>query len=840
MANYVSKTGIATYTVITDTHSYHWGIKEADIDLGDNTNADGTERGEAIGATSTELMTLYGNHDVQRLIYENSWETDPAKKKPLLKGLQCVPVSEDKVLLIGFDCATDVNTYIIPSEQITGAAQMLTELDTDWDVVVLMHVPMFPYQQNSALPDSQNTWECWTESEEKKWDKYEDMYSDTDRRFWMKSPRELLRILAAFQCKSSVTYDGVTYNYSTKTSNNVIGCFFGHIHNGVKCAISLNDYVGETGTSAIDTTPIYMEAFRTNGSAEYDKEKHSNAGWYLPAHNLADSKIVIDFDAKTVNGTSYVNPTIPYIVNIGGSGSIVADTAEGAYETKANYGFYPKFNSGYFCGWNTNVTGGATSFNNNNYFEIGNVYVHGLEQMENIIEFSINGLLRYHGELSKVTQERQEIEGYDSINVWFVSDDGNKWYFENGRHIYTAPVDIDLPLTPRSGTLVGQNGYTITFDANGLATGIRHNGTAATYPAGDNWVNVSAIRIYTDFANQPDWYTSIVQTAQVGITGTFTNAKAINMARSTIYGANRMEASPFALMRVLDWAGNVFWFYDGILMNLTDADIEGITPYSNDNIVGQNGYSIVFNPSGYARTIDYYGTEQDYGSGANWIHVSSINLYSGSRGNLVLEAVVPNTPRIGITGTFGSQTRINKIFSSIVPNTNYMSDDILWIRVEDDEGTVHWLYDGRMTSHTDRSMYVFVPSYTSATIVGKNGYKITCDANGYPTAVTYNNVVQSYSAGDNWINVSTIRVYPDYFANPADYIYTANAAQVGITGTFSSSTNEILNMARSTVNGENYLEDDPNVIVRVRDENGTNHWFYNGRHTDFTDEDMEK
>lgn len=47
-------------------------------------------------------------------------------------------------------------------------------------------------------------------------------------------------------------------------------------------------------------------------------------------------------------------------------------------------------------------------------------------------------------------------------------------------------------------------------------------------------------------------------------------------------------------------------------------------------------------------------------------------------------------------------------------------------------------------------------------------------------------------------------------------------------------------MARSTVNGENYLEDDPNVIVRVRDENGTNHWFYNGRHTDFTDEDMEK
>lgn len=195
---------------------------------------------------------------------------------------------------------------------------------------------------------------------------------------------------------------------------------------------------------------------------------------------------------------------------------------------------------------------------------------------------------------------------------------------------------------------------------------------------------------------------------------------------------------------------------------------------------------------------------------------------------------------IGVSDSFGSGKRVDQIFADGERDDNYLGGRHVWVRVVDTEGTIHWLYDGRMTCHTDNSMFGFTPTHEAGTIIGKNGYNLVCDSAGYPTHITHYGSEEEYTAGNNWINVSTIRVYPDYFEKPSDYIYTANAAQVGITGTFGSSTNEILNMTRSTVTGENYLGNNTNVVVRVRDENETNFWFYCGRLTDFTDADMEK
>ena len=86
----MSKTGISEYTfsVITDTHGYPLSSKEANFDLGDNTESDDLFTLEPIDTTQADII-IYGNHDVAKLgnnaykdsllkltILRRSWYTD--------------------------------------------------------------------------------------------------------------------------------------------------------------------------------------------------------------------------------------------------------------------------------------------------------------------------------------------------------------------------------------------------------------------------------------------------------------------------------------------------------------------------------------------------------------------------------------------------------------------------------------------------------------------------------------------------------------------------------------------------------------------------------------------
>ena len=96
----MSKTGISEYTfsVITDTHGYPLSSKEANFDLGDNTESDDLFTLEPIDTTQADII-IYGNHDVAKL-GNNAY-----------KGLTTKAYYTPQIMVYGLDSCKSVNTF---------------------------------------------------------------------------------------------------------------------------------------------------------------------------------------------------------------------------------------------------------------------------------------------------------------------------------------------------------------------------------------------------------------------------------------------------------------------------------------------------------------------------------------------------------------------------------------------------------------------------------------------------------------------------------------------------------------------------------------------------------
>jgi len=435
--SYNNKKGTAVYTVIADTHGYTTGSLEADFDLGDNTTSNSTMH-EPIQHTKASKFALLGNHDVAQLMHEAGMyveKTDTEITMPDGKewcGLKVYADQEKKILFLGLESAKSFHSYTVPERQISLMAQKINGLPEDWDAVIMTHVPLFPPRTTSGG--------AWNEKMEKRCDRIDDSLRGTDmdtRSNYMRSARDVVRILSAFQTRNTVEYKGVTYDFTSKTTNHIIGCFCGHIHNTLKCAVSLCDFCGYTEYTEQNRKKIYMEAFRTNGSADYSPTSMANAGMYIP--DPSPCKIEIDFDAMTVNGTSYISPAISadYIIGTTSAGHPFSVLAKGEYKLSEDAEIYPKFYNGKCIGWGMKPESGATRYGDNIHTVHG-ITVEGIDVSVEKLRFSASGLLKYYVGVDSPVQKT--IPDYDTATIRFVTDNNVKWHFEKGLFVSAEEI----------------------------------------------------------------------------------------------------------------------------------------------------------------------------------------------------------------------------------------------------------------------------------------------------------------------------------------------------------------------------------------------------------------
>ncbi len=501
----------ATYTVITDTHGYPWGPTTADFDLGDNTNATELFFKEAIHSTNATKMTLCGNHDVFVTNKNHGC-------------LQTYYDDENKVIFFGLDTVdTDVSltTIRVPQSQINQMATILNQLTTGWDVVVLSHIPVFPN------PKSTSEWP-----------------------FHNGAVSNYLEIIELLQ------------DYKSSGKGNVIGCFAGHVHNRLQCY-----YNG-----------IYMETFNANGGDEYKYSNCNNGGWYQPTINT----ININFQNKTVNTHSYTSISLTDPSADGPrdvSANVYGSAATGLYSMYQGGTSYPKFYQGRYVGYSYDSSTGADYRNtiDGAWWYVNNAYFHGLSKNVQYVRFDAAGELRYYSTNGHDNTDFQEIPNYKNAHIVFdtvpcpSTSPGKTWTFINGLF---EGVRSTPSFSYKSGVLPGQNGYSIEFNSNGLATGITHYNQDVTYGAGDNWINVSSILVCWRGFGDMESTDSTSNYAQVGITGTFPSGGIkLNLARSTATGYNWIPNSVNLLMRVVGSNSQPYWFYDGRLTTLTDAQV---------------------------------------------------------------------------------------------------------------------------------------------------------------------------------------------------------------------------------------------------------------------------
>jgi hypothetical protein len=180
-------------------------------------------------------------------------------------------------------------------------------------------------------------------------------------------------------------------------------------------------------------TKIYMEAFPTNGSNESLPENAHNPGMYVPDKYFID----IDFDKKTVNGTSYISPEIDWeIVNVHHAKPL-CDIAEGEYALSKNGNTFPKFVDGLCIGWT--VGENPLMIYGSNMHPTDSIWVWGLDKYVDQLRFSASGLLKYYVE--KGDSEIRIIPDYDRINISFVTTGGIRWTFKNGRYLSAVKYD---------------------------------------------------------------------------------------------------------------------------------------------------------------------------------------------------------------------------------------------------------------------------------------------------------------------------------------------------------------------------------------------------------------
>ena len=534
----------ATYTVITDTHGYPWGSTTADFDLGDNTNSDNSAS-EAIHPTTGTKIKIYGNHDVKEAGHNNG-------------KMESWPDPDNHVLFLGLDSATAFDSYLVPEDQIYAMVEAMNGVAAGWDIVILTHIPQFP-----AHADMGSSYGGTTTGQRERSDSLVEILKKFNK-------RETGSYSYTDESKQTHTFN---YNFSAKTGH-VIGCFCGHVHNRIRCR-----YKG-----------IYMESFYTNGAEEWTTERQGNAGMYPPETQY----ISIDFQAKKVNGNDYTGhedeTDIVMITTPPRQGNTTyGDAATGAYTMYPGTNSYAKFYQKRYVGYSyssnpgvlhdvngSSVVSGQNSIANS-WFYVNNAYFHGLSKNVKYIRFDAAGELRYYSTETNSANDYQEIPNYKNAHIVFdtvpcpSTSPGKTWTFINGLF---EGVRSTPSFSYKSGVLPGQNGYSIEFNSNGLATGITHYNQDVTYGAGDNWINVSSILVCWRGFGDMESTDSTSNYAQVGITGTFPSGGIkLNLARSTATGYNWIPNSVNLLMRVVGSNSQPYWFYDGRLTTLTDAQV---------------------------------------------------------------------------------------------------------------------------------------------------------------------------------------------------------------------------------------------------------------------------
>lgn len=576
MATY-NKSGVVRYYVTTDTHHTPWGYrngvngKTIHFDLGDNTlgcNPGELDDPEIMSAT---CMALRGNHDTSVW----GWNQNSVDENGNYRlQMQTYLDSTHKIAFFGLDVGmTTAGAIEIPLRQIDDLAEALAELDEGWDVVVLTHAPLFPKNLNEVeLTEDSEPWacgECWTRPT----DSFDSngILNPVAGTYAAEADKvvDLLNKFRAHRSGDAYTYTTLNGTKLSFTSNNgrVIGCFAGHIHNHVKCI-----YKG-----------IAMEAFPTNGSDEWDKDKvggYANMGLYDPAL----SYININFNASTVNGQSFTEEAdYNKMMKVGEyhhdkDDCYYIDKAACYFKMQPNTTAHPKFYAGAYIGYSYSPLDG-TDFGKNGRadrywpFSATVTLTLGSNNVSaRVIWFDANGRLRYYSNRTdfnnNVSGQKYsdramytEIPDYRSVRVTFKANNV-QWTFQDGLLVSSVPVY-------KSGSFIGKNGYGITFGSNGVPKGITLNGgDPKDYGTGENYINVTSIQIYsgTDLKE-------LTATPQIGITGTFSALSKIDLARSTSSGANQISSADNVLMRVVGNNNAVIWIYNGKLTALTDQQV---------------------------------------------------------------------------------------------------------------------------------------------------------------------------------------------------------------------------------------------------------------------------
>ena len=397
----MAKTGSVIYGVIADTHGYPSGRRQRLstekylFDLGDNTMTSNLNYdNEPVEVIGNADMVLFGNHDT----LQNGGQ---------LKGLQILEDNSHKVIIFGLDSCTETDhVFCLQESQIVQLAEKLETLGSDWDVIVLTHIPLFER-------DSSITGTCWNDNTPE-------------------NTSGLLNVLKAYQTHGTCVFNSSSYNYTSKTGN-VIGCFCGHVHNGFACAVD----------------GIYMEAFTTNGAATQlpnESSDGSNAGMYTPE----TMQISINFSTHHVNDEDYINPNPTFAAKYTSHPTNnIGQQAFGRIFLGGDDGAYPKFLSdGTYLGWGNSASGGPTANRfsrwgiDSNTITIGNNTVTASH-----VRWGSNGYMRFYATSSG--NRDIEISNYQgsNTNVEFVSN-GFLWNLkaENINMIWLNSTNSKIPV----------------------------------------------------------------------------------------------------------------------------------------------------------------------------------------------------------------------------------------------------------------------------------------------------------------------------------------------------------------------------------------------------------